>query len=486
MQGPDSHRSATRPTRRARFKAGGQPHWSRGGFAVAIAVILIAVIHPVGWAAPKPKKVAGNPPNAQPFVKPLTAEERASLLVDLEAMGVHCTPYVRFSYDMPEVQAGKLMVEIRGTGPVSEALEELERLGNDVLELRLLPPKGQPDSGPGHFTDADFYLIGRLQGLEILRLQTLAIPPRAIEQLAGLPKLSWIEIKGCDGVTNDTLRQVAACRGLTELKLGTKAESTAEGFAHLPRLKSLKRLTVQGPAVPDDVAAELARCKALESLSIYGSTFSDEGLRLVADLKHLHSLSLYNANVSTVGLRHLQPRRLKTLGLTSCPQLGDDSLDVIGGFSSLVSLWLQDISLTDAGLKPLNDLGKLQGLGLVNNSYVTGSGLVSLTALGKLRFLTISGESVSDELFPHLHQLTALENLTVGSGTKTVNSKITDGGIKSIGSMPELFVIAFEGTGVTREGLEPLATQPKLLQVHLSAPGGPMTRVVIRTNWSPK
>ena len=355
-----------------------------------------------------------------------------------------------------------------------------------MLLLRLGPPDGKPISGPGHFTDADFYLISRLEGLELLWLREMTIPPRAFEQLAGMPKLTWIEIKSCDGVTNDTLRQLASCRGLTELQLNTRAESTAEGFAHLPALNSLKRLDVRGPAVPNDVAAELARCKALESLSIAGSAFSDEGLRRVADLKHLHSLSLYNANVSTAGLQHLKPRRLKTLGLTSCPQLGDDSLDVIGGFSSLVSLWLQDVSLTDAGLEPLNQLGKLQGLGLVNNSHVTGAGFVSLTALNKLRFLRITGENVSNDLFAHLHQLTALEDLTVGSGTQSVNSKITDEGIKSIGSTPKLFVISFEGTGITREGLEPLAAQPDLLQVHLSAPGVPLTRVDVRTIGRPK
>ena len=385
-------------------------------------------------------------------------------------MGVRCTPYVRFSYDMPPAQTGKLMVEIRGTGPVSAALEKLERLGNDVLELRLGPQDG---SDPGHFTDADFYLISRLEGLEILRLRHMTLPPLAIQQLAGLPKLSWIEMH-CDGVTNDMLRQIALCRGLTGLEIGTRA--TAEGFAHLPDLKSLKQLTVW-PAVTDDVAAELARCKVDRIAVDFGADVLGRGIAVGRRPQTFcTACRVYGAKISTAGLRHLQPRRLESLVLRSCPQVSDDLLDVIGGFSSLVSLCIWDIPLSDAGLKPLNQLGKLQGLNLRNNSHVTGAGFASLTALHKLRFLTIKGENVSDDLFAHLHQLKALEDLTVESGTKTVNAKITDEGIKSIQNMPKLMVITFEGTAITREGLEPLAAQPKLVQVNFSAAGVPWTR----------
>jgi hypothetical protein len=474
MNNPDSHRSITMPTRRTLPCALG-----------AIAVVLAATSPPAIWAAPK-KKAVGNQPAVQPVVKPLTAQERDALLAELDAMGVHSKPYARFSYEMPAAEAGKLMVEIHGSQPVSEALQKLERLGSDVLELRLSPPEGQPNLGPGNFTDTDFYLIGRLAGLEILRLRGITIAAKSIEQLAGLAKLSWIEITNCDGVTNDTLWQIALCRSVTSLELGMRAGAvTAEGFAHLADLESLKRLTLRGSTVPDDVAARLARCNALESLSISGSAFSDEGLRLVADLKHLRALSVYGAKISAAGLKHLMPCHLETLVLANCPQLGDDSLEVIGQLSSLVSLAIEDIPLSDGGLKPLNQLGKLQSLVLWNNSHITGAGFASLTALHKLRFLTIKGENVSDDLFAHLHELEALENLTVGCGTKTVNAKITDEGIKSIGSMPRLYVIYFEGTAITREGLEPLAAQPELYTVILSTPGFPYYRNVPQITWHP-
>jgi hypothetical protein len=152
---------------------------------------------------------------------------------------------------------------------------------------------------------------------------------------------------------------------------------------------------------------------------------------------------------------------LESLTLRSCPRVDDESLEVIGGFTNLTVLSIWDISLTDTGLKPLNDLGKLQALSLVNNSQITGAGLAPLTALRKLRLLTITGENVSNDLFAHLHQFPALEDLSVGAGKPTANPKITDEGIKSIVKAPNLWVITLEGTGVTTAGLEPWNRSPR-------------------------
>ena len=78
MKDPDTHCFATRPTKRALPKAGGQSPWPRRSFPVVIVALLIAVGQPAVWAAPK--KAVVNQPAAQPFVKPLTAQEREALL----------------------------------------------------------------------------------------------------------------------------------------------------------------------------------------------------------------------------------------------------------------------------------------------------------------------------------------------------------------------------------------------------------------------
>ena len=91
----------------------------------------------------------------------------------------------------------------------------------------------------------------------------------------------------------------------------------------------------------------------------------------------------------------------------------------------LAQLDLSGTKVTDAGLKPLADLGKLVRLDL-HNSAVGDAGLAHLKGLANLGYLNLYGTQVTDAGLAHLTSLKKLGGLYLWQ------SKVTEAGVKAL------------------------------------------------------
>ena len=86
---------------------------------------------------------------------------------------------------------------------------------------------------------------------------------------------------------------------------------------------------------------------------------------------------------------------------------------------------LHNTQVTDAGLRHLEGLSKLQKVSL-NDTKVTDAGLEHLKGLTSLETLDLANTRVTDAGLEHLKRLTKLQSLNL------VNTRVTDAGVKKL------------------------------------------------------
>jgi len=114
-------------------------------------------------------------------------------------------------------------------------------------------------------------------------------------------------------------------------------------------------------------------------------------------------------------------------------------------------LELNDLEITDAGIKELVKLKLLTGLEL-RNTKITDAGLKELTSLKSLRALYVGGTKISDAGMNEISKMTALEMLDLS------DTNVTDQGLKKITNLKSLWMLYLSGTKVTEKGVKSFKT----------------------------
>ncbi len=123
------------------------------------------------------------------------------------------------------------------------------------------------------------------------------------------------------------------------------------------------------------------------------------------------------------------------VNLSGSSRPADTTLAEVGRLNQLQRLWLNDASVTDAGLVHLTGLTNLSTLGL-GGAQVTDAGLAHLKGLTNLSRLGLNGTQVTDAGLAHLKGLTKLSVLML-DGTQ-----VTDAGISELTrALPSLNII---------------------------------------------
>ena len=112
-------------------------------------------------------------------------------------------------------------------------------------------------------------------------------------------------------------------------------------------------------------------------------------------------------------------------------------------------LELNDLEITDAGIKELVKLKLMTGLEL-RNTKITDAGLKELTRLKSLTALYVGGTKISDVGMNEISKMTALEMLDLS------DTNVTDQGLKKITNLKSLWMLYLGGTKVTENGVKSL------------------------------
>ncbi len=219
-------------------------------------------------------------------------------------------------------------------------------LGVDYFDHVVSVALGQPGS-----TSALRH-IGQLGRVERLHLHGPFVTDAELAHLAGLTKLSYLNIGD---------RAYDCTGGSTPLGA---ARVTDAGMPYLKGLTKIGFLDLNGTQVSGAGLAHLAGLTKLETLCLGDTQVTDAGLAHVEGMTKLKGLELGGTAVTDAGLVHLKALNdLAFLGLRGT-QVTDEGLAHLEGLTNLSMLDLSDTPITDAGLAHLKGLTKLWDLDL--------------------------------------------------------------------------------------------------------------------------
>jgi hypothetical protein len=251
-------------------------------------------------------------------------------------------------------------------------------------------------------TDDSVVYIAKLRELEELILIYCSFTNTWLPELAKLPKLRALDIRGNLQIDN---------KGLGIL-------------AGLPLLKSLKHSST---AIDDNGIKLLTAAKNLETLDIQDFAISDAAGNEFKKIPKLTSLLIYRCtNFGSAGFLALGGKSLKRITLRDMMSIDDDGLVVFRELSTLKRLYLQELdSVSDEGMRNLIYLKELETLEIRNLSQISDKTTEFIARLPNLKSISITGTQLTDKSadlllsLPNLKELNLKNNTSITDNTKT-------------------------------------------------------------------
>jgi hypothetical protein len=155
----------------------------------------------------------------------------------------------------------------------------------------------------------------------------------------------------------------------------------------------------------DRTMAAISSLTGLHALDLRDSDLSDQGLRWLSHLKNLEYLYLGRTRITDQGLQWLLPLGSLQELVLSQTKIGDSGLRIIQKCRALQGLSISRCQITDAGLPFLATLPELSRLDLSNNRKVTANGLLQLSGLKRLHWLSLRNTSITAKDLQMIKQL---------------------------------------------------------------------------------
>jgi len=364
------------------------------------------------------------------------------------------------------------------------AIAEIEKLGGDLIaEVIQVKLGGLPPHYP-QVTDADLQHLQKLHRLQRLHIESTKVTDAGLQNLKGLSQLQ-ILVLVCPKVTDAGLQNL---KGLGQLRLlmFNHTHLTDSGLEHLKGFGYLQKLWFIDTQVTDEGVKKLRQ--SLPHCEIWHGRDQQDLMR------HLPFLSSSAANdepgktsaaKSADGVSSASDRSAVKEGSTTeskpSPAQGvtaesntDEAIAIaeivkLGGKVTfdekspgrpVISVDLNNVKMTDAGLEPFQGLTNLQFLDL-SHTEVTDAGLKHLQGLTKLQALGLVETKVTNAGLAHLKGMTQLKSLNL------MSTKITDSGLENLKGLVELRFLCLKEAQVTDTGLEHLKGLTKLQDLDL-------------------
>lgn len=219
---------------------------------------------------------------------------------------------------------------------------------------------------------------------------------------------------------------------------GTFLKATGES-------KQLRRLKLRNTQFEETSMAYLAQFPNLEELDLGFKELSDEGAKVLAELKQLKILMLSGTRISNATAQRLaESKELRQLYLDGT-QIDSRGADFLAGLPELQELHASQTRIDNSGVRALAKLSKIEVLRL-NNTPIDDGALKALAGHASLRVLCVGNGTIKpDPAWP--------------------KTKITNGGIEPLLSIPTLEEVTVRGTEVTRIGWTRLFELPKFRRI---------------------
>jgi hypothetical protein len=176
--------------------------------------------------------------------------------------------------------------------------------------------------------DEDTWLSGGSTRVSFSQWPSSEVINDDLRHVTQLRHIEWLDLNGCDNITDDGLAHLSALKDLKLLALGRispdqiSIDDRGVFPASAPRRSGATPVRTGnesehvGPHITDRGLAFLERLTALEDLNLSGANISDAGLARLTGLVNLKELDLTNTPITDAGLVHLRGLvRLRHLSL---------------------------------------------------------------------------------------------------------------------------------------------------------------------------
>lgn len=273
-----------------------------------------------------------------------------------------------------------------------------------------------------NMTNGVLKLIVELKKLQRLTLVQNRFNEINTRQLAKMPELRALDLRGNMEAGDMTLEVVSKLPKLTALKHRTNVASDS-GMEYLANASELDSLLIQDFKITSQSGAHIAKLKKLTQLEIFrcqgfGSEgvlalkglglqrltlrdlpdVSDQAMDVLTDLPKLKKLYLHElGSLSDEGLKNLASlKSLELLDIWSISSMSDATVELIAALPNLRELGIRSTSITDASIDKLMAMPKLQSLTLKDNASVTADGIKKLSTRKWIKLDTGSGSSETE------------------------------------------------------------------------------------------
>ncbi len=207
---------------------------------------------------------------------------------------------------------------------------------------------------------------------------------------------------------------------------------------------------------PDDLY-ELSIFPFPETPNVF--TFGDAQIQHLSHLTGLTELTLQNVQVTDQGMRHLESMQaLQKLSFYAA-ECGNGALKSIGQLSSLEVLDMGIMKWTDVGLLHLANLKSLQEISFPDRGR-PGKGFDAIVQLPNLKY--IGGHTFTDVHMARLKGSKTLRALNLDN-----NEFLTDAGLAHLADVPKLEYLNLHHTNITEGGVQHLRPLKSLKHINL-------------------
>jgi len=244
------------------------------------------------------------------------------------------------------------------------------------------------------FGNDDIKELVRLKNLKRLSLLMTNVNDDGCAVLATMQQLEEINLWDSK-VTDAGLKHLAKLKNLKSLGLrGTKI--TDAGLKELVPLTQLNRLELGGNfSITDAGMTTIAKIKSLRALDVYLTNVTDVGVKTLMANKNWQSLHFVNMKITDAGIAQLAGQKeMRRLMLGGRPGFSEKVLPVVAGMKQLRYLSLNQIPVTEAGLKSLAGLTDLEHVGLYG-AKIGDESVATLTAFKKVTFLDLRNTEIT-------------------------------------------------------------------------------------------
>ena len=280
-------------------------------------------------------------------------------------------------------------------------------------------------------------MLDALKGLTKLKSLSLVnsgITDTAVKTIAeAFPNLTALDLSKNTVLTDESLKSIATLKELETLTIFYCGFSEF-GMMDVASLPKLRTVDIRGNmAIGNTGLGFLAKMPTLRSLKHRSPAVDDYGMETLTEATNLEALLMQDFNVTdATGASLKKFEKLKELEIFRCQGFGSSGVLELKGMP-LTRLTLRDLpSVDDTAMEVFRELPALKRLYLNELASVTDAGLATLSFLKELEVLDVWEVAITDKSLEVISKLPNVKELSIRS------TNISDAGVDLLLLMPKL------------------------------------------------